>query len=81
MKNSARGDDNAARADGGAIGVSWLSPQKAKRRNEEDQLDERVRRHSEKWSNPESPNPGCITDRVDGIGGVEPSAADPFASD
>ena len=32
-------------------------------------------------TSPEIPNPGRSTDRVDGIGGVEHSAADPVASD
>jgi hypothetical protein len=51
-------------------------------------LDERVQRDSEMRSNPDIPNPGFITDRVDvtgvepsGATGVDPSEADPFASD
>jgi hypothetical protein len=51
-------------------------------------LDERAQRDSEKRSNPEIPTPGFITDPV-GVTGVEPSdstcvepsEADPFASD
>jgi len=43
-------------------------------------LDERVHRDAEKWSNPEIPNPGFTTDRVDATG-VDPCEADPFASD
>ena len=83
MKNSAGGDDDDTRADGRAIGASrpamscGLSALQARRGNGERQLDE----DSEKGSSPEIPNPGRITDRVDGIGGVELGAADPFASD
>ena len=57
-------------------------------------MDERVHRDAEKWSNPEIPNPGFTTDRVDATGvdasdpfdrvdatSVDPSEADPFASD
>ena len=32
-------------------------------------------------TSPEIPNPSRSPDRVDGIGGIEHSAADPFASD